>query len=196
MAGQQPTFKSELYIPVKQDTQSFEQRQKSIWDDMNTRLNERRRLWETEVEQMRRDLFRLAPTDPHDLFAMPLAGAGGRLGGSPFDDIFADMTNKLSGGGTAVSGDHTLHSKPMGVREGHLAEPIRSGGLAEPLPVGHIDAEKKRFVLSFDVSNFSPEEISVRTDEHKLIVNARHTEQVDGRTINRQFSREGIKHIN
>ena len=47
----------------------------------------------------------------------------------------------------------------------------------------------KKFCVSFEVSEFRPEEISVRTQEHKLIVHAKHEEKGDGRSLSREFSR-------
>ena len=47
----------------------------------------------------------------------------------------------------------------------------------------------KKFCVSFDVSQFKPEEISVRTQENKLVVNAKHEEKGEGRSLSREFSR-------
>lgn len=47
----------------------------------------------------------------------------------------------------------------------------------------------KRFCVSFDVREFGTDEISVTTDEQRLLVNARHEEVGDDRTLTRQFSR-------
>ena len=58
-----PTYKSEVFIPIKQDDQTFEQRQHGIWDDMHERMEKRRREWEQEVENMRQDFFKLKPNE-------------------------------------------------------------------------------------------------------------------------------------
>jgi HSP20 family molecular chaperone IbpA len=47
----------------------------------------------------------------------------------------------------------------------------------------------KRFRVSFDVSQFRPDEISVRTQDQKLIVYAKHEEMGDGKSMSREFSR-------
>ena len=56
----------------------------------------------------------------------------------------------------------------------------------------------KKFRVSFDVSQFRPEEISVRTEEQKLMVKARHEEKGEGSNMMREFSRQidVPKHVN
>lgn len=203
MARQQPTFKSEIFIPVKKDTQSFEERQRSILEDMNTRMSERRRQWETEVEQMKRDFFRLSPSDSHDIFSRPLTSmtTSSLLSGRHFDDMFGDMPKlgEVSGSSDffgsrtsslldSIDGRGSLFSDPLGpggARSGTFTTESSSGTTE-----GRVDADNKRFVLSFDVSKFAPEEISVRTNDQKLIVHAKHDENIDGRSTSREFSRE------
>ena len=48
----------------------------------------------------------------------------------------------------------------------------------------------KRFRVGFDVHEFRPEEINVRTQEQKLIVHAKHEEKADGKSMSREFSRQ------
>jgi len=36
-------------VPMRQDSQSFEERQKMIWEDMHERMERRRREWDGEV---------------------------------------------------------------------------------------------------------------------------------------------------
>ena len=56
----------------------------------------------------------------------------------------------------------------------------------------------KKFRVSFEVSQFKPEEISVRTQDNKLIVNAKHEEKGEGKSLSREFSRQVDipRHIN
>ena len=127
-------------MPIRQDTQSFEERQKNIWDDMHVRMEKRRKEWEGEVERMRKDFFRLKPEDN----ASRRSSSDNLLDGSRnLNDIFYDDRKE---------GD-------------------------------------KRFRVSFDVSQFRPDEISVRTQEQKLIVYAKHEETSDGKSMSREFSR-------
>ena len=185
MAHQQPTYKSEIFIPVRKDTQSFEERQKSIWDDMNTRMAERRRLWETEVERMRKDFFRLSPTESDD-FLRPLS-----VGNMRFDDIFADIPKLGSpSAGDPFSSRSITSLDPISTKGGVYTEAATNSPAFKRAELGKVDADNKRFVVSFDVNQFSPEEISVRTQDNKLVVHAKHDEHVDGRSFSREFSRE------
>ena len=34
MAQQAPRYKSEVFVPIRKDSKSFEERQKTIWEDM------------------------------------------------------------------------------------------------------------------------------------------------------------------
>jgi hypothetical protein len=42
-------FKSEMFVPVRQDSNSFEERQRNIWDEMHDRMDRRRKEWDEEV---------------------------------------------------------------------------------------------------------------------------------------------------
>ncbi|KAK2154723.1 hypothetical protein LSH36_259g02003 [Paralvinella palmiformis] len=138
MAQPQPRYKSEVFVPIKQDTKSFEERQKTIWDDMHERMERRRKEWEDEVERMRKDFFRLKPSDTR-------RGSSDNLldGSRNLSDIFYD------------------DQKPG----------------------------DKRFRVSFDVSQFAPDEISVRAHDQKLLVYAHHEEKSGGKSMSREFSR-------
>ena len=56
-----PLYKSEVFIPITKDTQTFEQRQKTIFEDMQERMERRRQQWSDQMERMRRDFFQLKP---------------------------------------------------------------------------------------------------------------------------------------
>lgn len=42
-------FKSEMFVPVRQDSNSFEERQRNMWDEMHERMDRRRKEWDEEV---------------------------------------------------------------------------------------------------------------------------------------------------
>lgn len=134
----QPRFKSEVFIPVHKDDQSFEQRQKGLWGDMHERMEQRRRAWEQEVDSMRKDFFRLKPNDK-------------RRGSSENLLDTMDMNNIFTDTG-------------------------RGGN--------------KTFRVSFDVSEFQPSEINVRTQDQKLIVYAKHEGHSGSKTVSKEFSRQ------
>ena len=48
----------------------------------------------------------------------------------------------------------------------------------------------KKLSLRFDVSQFKPEEISVKTMDNRLCVHAKHVEESPGRKVYREFTRE------
>merc|ERR1712012_1421399 len=65
-------------------------------------------------------------------------------------------------------------------------------GLDSPLiqPSGAEDSGQKELKLRFDVSQYSPEEIVVKTVDNKLLVQAKHEEQTDGKSVFREYNRE------
>ncbi|CAG5116334.1 unnamed protein product [Candidula unifasciata] len=55
------------------------------------------------------------------------------------------------------------------------------------------DAEgNKRLSLRFDCKEFKPEEITVKTVDNKLMVQAKHVEESPGRKVYREFSRQYV----
>jgi HSP20 family molecular chaperone IbpA len=151
---QPPRYKSEVFVPIHKDKQSFEERQKGIWDnlqgrslfdDMHQRMEQRRRDWDSEVGKMRKDFFRLKPMEDRrdssdNLFE--------RLS---LDDIFYD--------------DHEAKANS-------------------------VETGDKRFRVTFDVSQFKPEEICVSTENNKLVVHAKHEEAGSGSNVSREFKRQ------
>ncbi|XP_074660274.1 major egg antigen-like [Tubulanus polymorphus] len=57
------TYRSEIFIPIHKDELSFEERQRRLWQDMDTRIEQRRMEWESEIERMRTEFFSLKPLD-------------------------------------------------------------------------------------------------------------------------------------
>ncbi|KAK7449150.1 hypothetical protein BaRGS_00040039 [Batillaria attramentaria] len=50
----------------------------------------------------------------------------------------------------------------------------------------------KRLSLRFDCKEFKPEEITVKTVDNRLMVEAKHTEESPGRKVYREFSRQYV----
>lgn len=74
-------------IPINKDNgYGFEDRQKKIWEEMETDMDRRRREWEDEIEKMRREFFMLRPEGEERSSlgaggsALPLGLGGERLG--------------------------------------------------------------------------------------------------------------------
>ena len=134
-----PRFKSEVFVPIRQDSQTFEERQKDIWSDMHERMERRRKEWENEVESMRRDFFKLKPEEKRR------GSIENLMDTRPLNNMFYDDVKGQGG---------------------------------------------KRFHVSFDVNQFKPDEISVRTQEQKLMVHAKHEDNDGPSKVSREFSRE------
>jgi len=52
------------------------------------------------------------------------------------------------------------------------------------------DDGQKELKLRFDVSQYNPDEIMVKTVDNKLLVHAKHEEQTGGKTVFREYNRE------
>ncbi|XP_031337940.1 protein lethal(2)essential for life isoform X2 [Photinus pyralis] len=60
--------------------------------------------------------------------------------------------------------------------------------LNSPLIQG--DGDSKCLKLRFDVSQYAPEEIVVKTVDNKLLVHAKHEEKTDSKSVYREYNRE------
>lgn len=127
-------YRSEVHIPIKQDNLSFQDRQIQRWDDVESRMDQKRKEWESEFEKMRRDFFTLSPMENN-----------------------TNATTKLD----------TL--KPLYEVDKHGQE---------------------IFKIRFDVKEFRPEEVQVKVQNNKLLVNARHEEKTNRSTVSREYSRQ------
>jgi len=64
-------------------------------------------------------------------------------------------------------------------------------GLDSPLiQPNEEDDGQKELKLRFDVSQYNPDEIMVKTVDNKLLVHAKHEEQTGGKTVFREYNRE------
>lgn len=145
-------------MPIRKDAKTFEERQKSIFDDLNQdrffdgmhlRMQERRREWEGEVERLRRDFFRLKPMEERR---------------DSSDDVLSKMQLKS-----------LFYDNPQNNSTSNSTNETVSGD--------------KTFRVTFDVSQFLPEEINVQTETNKVVVSAKHESKGDGKSESRQFSR-------
>ncbi|XP_053678336.1 heat shock protein beta-1 isoform X3 [Anopheles nili] len=68
---------------------------------------------------------------------------------------------------------------------------VQSGsGISSPLIQD--DGDGKVLKLRFDVSQYAPEEIVVKTIDNKLYVSAKHMEKSDTKTVYREYNREFV----
>ncbi|KAK7601545.1 hypothetical protein V9T40_008986 [Parthenolecanium corni] len=57
-------------------------------------------------------------------------------------------------------------------------------------PLIQEDGDGKSLKLRFDVSQYQPEEIVVKTVDNKLLVHAKHEEKTDTKSVYREYNRE------
>lgn len=57
-------------------------------------------------------------------------------------------------------------------------------------PLIQEDGDNKKLKLRFDVSQYTPEEIVVKTVDNKLHVHAKHEEKSDTKSVYREYNRE------
>ncbi|XP_037297253.1 heat shock protein beta-1 [Manduca sexta] len=84
---------------------------------------------------------------------------------------------------TTSSTTSTQHSDSR-----QLAEPSHWDSLNSPLIQDEGDG--KTLKLRFDVSQYTPEEIVVKTVDNKLLVHAKHEEKSDTKSVYREYNRE------
>jgi len=56
-------FKSEIHVPVKRDEMNFQDRQVKTWEDMEVRMEKRRKEWDDEIDNIRSEFFKLKPAE-------------------------------------------------------------------------------------------------------------------------------------
>jgi len=94
-----------------------------------------------------------------------------------------DVREQMTSSSSLTSSASQLHSA--------LAPPASSDwltGLHSPLI--QEDGEEKKLKLRFDVSQYTPEEIVVKTVDQKLMVHAKHEEKTDTKSVYREYNRE------
>jgi len=94
--------------------------------------------------------------------------------------------SKTSYSASDTNGDTEMLPGVTGAMGGHSAW---LQGLKSPLIAEESGAEKE-LKLRFDVSQYSPEEIMVKTVDNKLLVHAKHEESGGGKSIYREYNRE------
>jgi len=70
---------------------------------------------------------------------------------------------------------------------------LKSSSMLKPSrPIVEDPSGNKRLSLRFDCKDFKPEEISVKTVDNRLMVQAKHEEVSPGRRVYREFSRQYV----
>ncbi|KAJ9575290.1 hypothetical protein L9F63_025758, partial [Diploptera punctata] len=85
-----------------------------------------------------------------------------------------------------TSSTTTSSSSDGGVQKGEVRTWL--DGLNSPLIQD--EGENKKLKLRFDVSQYQPEEIVVKTVDNKLLVHAKHEEKSESKSVYREYNRE------
>eukprot|EP00095_Tigriopus_kingsejongensis_P005580 maker-scaffold12_size759060-snap-gene-5.14 protein:Tk05580 transcript:maker-scaffold12_size759060-snap-gene-5.14-mRNA-1 annotation:"alpha-crystallin b chain isoform x2" len=95
--------------------------------------------------------------------------------------LFKNATTKSSSSGG--SGGEVMPGSGLGRHSNWLQ------GINSPL-IKDTEQGQKELKLRFDVSQYSPEEIMVKTVDNKLLVHAKHEEKGGGKNVYREYNRE------
>jgi len=150
-------------IPVK----------KKDFSVLDTEFDSIRERFDSEMSKMEEEMnkFRTDLLDKESSFFTRNTSQSG-LGNS-----LANTTDSLS-----ASGLGTHRNWLQGLPDSPLIQPVSEED-------GE-DSGQKELKLRFDVSQYSPEEIVVKTVDNKLLVQAKHEEQSKGKTVFREYNRE------
>lgn len=84
---------------------------------------------------------------------------------------------------TSTTGGDLMSARPGGDAKTWLDD------LNSPL-IHQEDGNNKSLKLRFDVSQYAPEEIVVKTVDNKLLVHAKHEEKTESKSVYREYNRE------
>ncbi|XP_069679226.1 protein lethal(2)essential for life isoform X3 [Periplaneta americana] len=87
---------------------------------------------------------------------------------------------------TSTSSTTSSSTSDGGVQKGEVRTWL--DGLNSPLIQD--EGENKMLKLRFDVSQYQPEEIVVKTVDNKLLVHAKHEEKTESKSVYREYNRE------
>ncbi|XP_067638993.1 heat shock protein beta-1 isoform X1 [Eurosta solidaginis] len=93
----------------------------------------------------------------------------------------SSSTKKTTTTKSSSSAQNSL-SRPASSRQNYISD-ISS-------PLIQDDGDNKMLKLRFDVSQYAPEEIVVKTVDQKLMVHAKHEEKSDTKSVYREYNRE------
>ncbi|XP_050408472.2 heat shock protein 27 [Patella vulgata] len=178
---------SSRLVPIKREEWSFFDRQRSIFSSMNKDMEKEWKDFDMELERIRKEMFTLTPTD---------SGMGQLTSGADFGNFGTDMDfGKMGSGmdfGKMGSGMDLMKSEMSKLENSAGFGNMNSNLIQVDKPfVTDMDGNKK-LSIRFDVSQFKPEEISVKTMDNKLMIHAKHTEESPGRKVYREFSKQYV----
>jgi len=118
---------------------------------------------------------------------------------SVIDDEFSSIRTRFDAEMKKMEEEMSKFRNDLMNRESNLfgqpmiaASPGAAGAPLEGISSSLIqqDGDSKQLKLRFDVSQYTPEEIVVKTVDNKLLVHAKHEEKSDSRSVYREYNRE------
>ncbi|XP_050531426.1 alpha-crystallin B chain isoform X2 [Daktulosphaira vitifoliae] len=93
---------------------------------------------------------------------------------------------------TSTNSSNTITSNHSDLPSSRLTTTSNPSGWVENInsPLIQEDGDNKCLKLRFDVSQYEPEEIVVKTVDNKLLVHAKHEEKSDSKSVYREYNRE------
>ncbi|XP_025421465.1 alpha-crystallin B chain isoform X2 [Sipha flava] len=93
---------------------------------------------------------------------------------------------------TTSNSQNTITSNHSELPPSRLSTGATPSGWVENInsPLIQEDGDNKMLKLRFDVSQYEPEEIVVKTVDNKLLVHAKHEEKSDSKSVYREYNRE------
>ncbi|XP_050439711.1 protein lethal(2)essential for life isoform X2 [Adelges cooleyi] len=93
---------------------------------------------------------------------------------------------------TTSNSQNTITSNHSDLPSSRLTSAAAPSGWVDSInsPLIQEDGDSKCLKLRFDVSQYEPEEIVVKTVDNKLLVHAKHEEKTDSKSVYREYNRE------
>jgi len=106
-----------------------------------------------------------------------------------FLDTSADLINSSSFSAQKL---HQSSTSSQQQQQQHLSSSSTGGSVLDGLnsPLIQDDGDGKSLKLRFDVSQYAPEEIVLKTVDNKLLVHAKHEEKSETKSVYREYNRE------
>lgn len=203
---------SERLVPVLHRDWGFFDRQRSLFSEQHKDVDDEFKQFEIELEQMKRDMFTLTPMDFGSMgdmgldFDMDMPSMGSMSDKMALDmkmDSSRKMESSMKQTTTKKTTTKTTTSSTSttGSLTGGSATPVSDVGLGMGGDLSNAIMLKvdrpfitdiqgnKKLTLRFDVSQFKPEEITVKTINKTLTVHAKHVEESPGKKVYREFTK-------
>merc|ERR1712071_479817 len=155
----------------------------SEFNSIRERFDAEMRKMEDEMTKFRSELLNREQSSVFSSSSTTSSNANANLHSSEARKWIGDVREQMTSSSSVTSSASQLHSA--------LAAPTSSDwltGLHSPLI--QEDGEEKKLKLRFDVSQYTPEEIVVKTVDQKLLVHAKHEEKTDTKSVYREYNRE------